>query len=362
MNTQKLTVILLISFLLLFSAGCIGEELTAEQIAEEYKQKQASVEDYSATINTTAYLGEQEITSISSISQKMPDKMKTTIIKAEQGEGMVMVSNGKTMWTYNPDQNSVMVMEMDPENTFDASQMEYNSLIQDLLDDSDLTFDGMDNVAGRSSYVIFARPNDNTTSTFVVDTKAWIDKETWMPLKFEIYDEEGNLLIVTEYRDFELNTGIPDSEFEFEIPEEAEVINFDETDMVPEEMTLEEAQELSECDILIPSYLPEGYEFESAMVSNQSRYYNGIQEIITILYKKDVPYLTIHETFYDEEPLEPMTTNSEIVDINGHEGHLNFLGHDEYFATLSWNAGKATITITSTLGREETIKVAKSME
>ena len=76
MNTQKLTLILLITSLMLFSAGCIGEELTAAQIAEEYQQKQANIEDYSATMHMTMYLGEQEITSISSMSQKMPDKTK----------------------------------------------------------------------------------------------------------------------------------------------------------------------------------------------------------------------------------------------------------------------------------------------
>lgn len=35
MSTQKLTLVLVITSLLLFSAKCIGEDLTAEQIAEE---------------------------------------------------------------------------------------------------------------------------------------------------------------------------------------------------------------------------------------------------------------------------------------------------------------------------------------
>ncbi|MCM1987680.1 outer membrane lipoprotein-sorting protein [Methanococcoides seepicolus] len=363
MNTQKLTLILLITSLLLFSAGCIGEELTAAQIAEEYKQKQANIEDYSATMYMTTYLGEQEITSITSMSQKMPDKTKTTIIQAEQGEGMVMVSNGKTMWTYNPDQNSVMVMNLGSMGDFDASQMDYTGMMQDLLDENDLTLDAIDTVDGRDSYVISIKPNDNSTSGLVVDMKTWIDKETWMPLKFEMYDDEGNLMIVTEYRDFEVNTGIPDSEFEFEIPEGAEVVTFDSLeDLIPEEVTLEEAQELSEYDVLVPSYIPEGYEFEDATVNNNTQFSGEIQEIVSITYSKDFESLHIREIFYEEESPTIMENGGKIVDINGYEGQLvsSPLGDD--YASLSWNKGNTKMIINGPVGSDELIKIAESME
>ncbi|MCM1986308.1 outer membrane lipoprotein-sorting protein [Methanococcoides seepicolus] len=363
MNTQKLTLILLITSLMLFSAGCIGEELTAAQIAEEYQQKQANIEDYSATIYMTTYLGEQEITSISSMSQKMPDKTKTTIIQAEQGEGMIMVSNGKTMWTYNPDQNSVMAMNLGSMGDFDASQMDYTGIMQDFLDDNDYTLDGIDTVDGRGSYVISIKPNENSTSGLVVDMKTWIDRETWMPLKFEMYDNEGNLMIVTEYRDFEVNTGIPDSEFEFEIPEGAEVVTLDGLeDLIPEEVTLDEAQELSEYDVLVPSYITEGYEFEVATVNNNTQFFGEVQETVSITYSKDSEALRISEIFYGEESPTIMENRGEIVDINGHEGQVVSSPFGDDYASLSWNIENARMIISGPVNSDELIKIAESME
>ena len=363
MSTQKLTLILVVTSLLLFSAGCIGEELTAEQIAEEYQQKQENIEDYSATVHMTMYLGEQEITSISSISQKMPDKMKVVTIEAEQGEGMVMVSNGKTMWTYNPDQNSVVVMDLESMGGFDASQMDYTDIIQDLLDENDFTLEGIDTIDGRSSYVISVKPNDNTTSGLAVDTKAWIDRETWMPIKFEIYDDEGNLMVVTEYNDFEVNIGTTDSEFEFEIPEGAEVVTFDDLDeLIPEKVTLEEAQELSEYDVLIPSYIPEGYEFEGAIVNNNSQYFGQGQEIVSITYTKNSESFHISESFYEDETPAIREIKGETVDINGYEGRLISSEFIEDYASLSWNTENARMMISGHVNPDELIKIAESME
>lgn len=62
-------------------------------------------------------------------------------------------------------------------------------------------------------------------------------------LKYEFYDEDGNLMMVSEYKDLEVNTGIPDSEFVFNIPEGAKVATFE---SFAEEMPLEEEQQVSE--------------------------------------------------------------------------------------------------------------------
>jgi outer membrane lipoprotein-sorting protein len=247
MSTQKLVILLAITSLLLFSAGCIGEDRTAEKISEEYKQKMEDLEDFSGTIYTTTYMGKQEMTTISTIAQKMPDKMKMVTLQAEKGEGTTLVSNGKTMWAYDQSQNIVVITELDSIDSYDTSQMDYIDAIQNLMDGNEITFDGMDNVNGRPSYAISINPDDDTTSGLCVDMKAWIDKETWMPLKYESYDVDGNLIMITEYKDIEVNTGIPDSEFVFDIPEGVDVVTFDSfAEFVAEEMPLEEEQQISE--------------------------------------------------------------------------------------------------------------------
>ena len=52
-----------------------------------------------------------------------------------------------------------------------------------------------------------------------------VDSENWMPLKIETFDKNDKLMTSIEYRDIKFNIGIPDSEFEFKIPEGAKVVN-----------------------------------------------------------------------------------------------------------------------------------------
>jgi hypothetical protein len=49
--------------------------------------------------------------------------------------------------------------------------------------------------------------------------KFWIDEETGTLLRYETYDSSENLTVKYEIRDLKINTGISDSEFEFEVPE-----------------------------------------------------------------------------------------------------------------------------------------------
>ncbi|AKB84238.1 outer membrane lipoprotein-sorting protein [Methanococcoides methylutens] len=363
MSTQKLTILLAITSFLLFSAGCIGEDLTAEQIAEEYKQKMEDLEDFSGTVYTTTYMGEQEMTTISTITQKMPDKMKMVTLQAEQGEGTTLVSDGKTMWAYDANQNTVVITELDSIDGYDASQMDYTETIQNFMDGNEVTFDGMDNVNGRLSYAISIKPNEDTISGFGFDMKAWIDKETWMILKYEFDDEDGNLMMVTEFRDLKVNTGIPDSEFVFDIPEGTDVVTFDSfAEFVAEEMPLEEEQTVSENHVFLPSYLPEGYEFESMTHNNNPKYFEDVRETVSIVYPGESGHLYINENFYDGEPPAIMDIDGEMVDINGHEGILISPDDVGESVSLSWTIGNARISMIGSMGSEEIIKIAESME
>ena len=57
-------------------------------------------------------------------------------------------------------------------------------------------------------------------------------------------------------RSFELNTGLADALFQFEIPEGAEVIEI--KDLQPIPLTLDEARAQADFSLLVPAYVPEG--------------------------------------------------------------------------------------------------------
>ncbi|RNI13741.1 outer membrane lipoprotein-sorting protein [Methanohalophilus sp. RSK] len=364
MSTKKIIMGMLAISILVLSSGCVGGDLTAEQIAEQFEQKQDNIQDYSATIHMATFLEGNEDSTVARYEMKKPNMMRTEIIESSSSGKIITVSNGSTTWTYNPDENTVMVLES--LTSFNESDFDYLNLIQDTMENNEISLEGEEKIDDRDSYIIAINPRENennpaNTSYFPtnVSTRMWLDKETWLPLKYEMYND-GEKLMVVEYRDLKINTGIEDSEFNFKIPEDAKVVRYDDiNDMVPEDLTLEKAMDVSENEILVPSYLPEGCELQYARVNNNSALFGGPENIISLYYQSGDGFLHITETFYEEEPSLPQ--RGEPVTVNGNEARLTSYP-DGGSTHLSWNRGKCMVTIMGSVDSDEIVRIAESME
>ena len=181
-----------------------------------------------------------------------------------------------------------------------------------------------------------------------------VDSENWMPLKTEVFDKNDKLMTSIEYRDIKFNTGIPDSEFEFKVPEGAKVVTR-EIPAPPKQMTLEEARKEVNFTVLVPSYLPEGFTFNSSTVFKFEK-----METVSLEYKKGSQILSLSETLQDESNPSPDMGEAEKVSINGAEGKL-ISGFGET-KILIWNNGRLELVLSSQLSKEEMIKVAGSIK
>ncbi len=352
MTKYKLLLMLLLISSAIFITGCINEDLSAEQIAEKMQQKQEDIEDYSYTMHMTIEFGDQNMVTQADMMYKKPNKFKAVQKQPAEMAGSISVSDGETMWMYNPQQNTVMIMDM-PDMP-EQNEMDYLQIIEMMLNESDFSLAGVEKVDGRTTYVIDMSPKDESDLGMFGDMKVWIDEETWMPLKMEMKDANGNPMYSAEYRNFQINTGISDEEFQFEIPEDAKVQTMEEM-MLPQEMTLEEAQEEATFDILVPSYLPEGYEFDNAMVIQ------GFIETVSLTYHNGDERLGISELVFEDEPqTSPIMNNAEVVSINGVEGKLVSIYGDSKM--LQWEIGNIQLTLSGSLDKDNLIQIAGSMQ
>jgi hypothetical protein len=164
----------------------------------------------------------------------------------------------------------------------------------------------------------------------------------------------NKLMTSIEYRDIKFNIGIPDSEFEFKIPEGAKVVTR-ELPAPPKQMTLEEARKEVNFTVLVPSYLPEGFTFNSSTVFKFEKI-----ETVSLEYKKGSQILSLSETLQDESNPSPDIGEVEKVNINGAEGKMisGFAGNN----ILIWNNGRIELGLSSPLSKEETIKVVGSIK
>lgn len=348
---KQITAVLMVLAVVLI-AGCI-EEMSADQIAAKMMASQENIEDFSATVVRISPVDGENTTVRAKTVFKPPDKQRTEYIEPSEIAGSVTVRNGSTAWLYNPANNRVTKMAR-PEN--ESSETDYTKPTKDLVERNDISYKGTGNIDGRSAYVIEVTPKDEVDRRFISKRCLWVDRETWMMIGMEIFDTNGNSIARVEYRDITFNTGIPDSEFIFKVPEGAEVVEKSFGDM-PEEMTLEEARANLSFEPKTPSYLPDGYEFELAMVSGKEH------NRLFLIYKNESDRLHLsEEVSYDAEQPESKMYDSEMVRINDARG--KFVSTSVFginMNTLWWSVDGIDYSLSGTLAKEELIRIAESI-
>ncbi len=345
---KRTGIILLAVIVISLISGCTAN-MSAEQIAEQMKTKQDSIKDYSATMVIASEFGGKSEMAKAKMMNKMPDKSRIEYLEPAEMAGQVMVNDGKTIWSYDPKKNEVTRMDM-PEIS-KPSEQDYTQSIKELLNQTDISYQGTEKFEGRSVYIIKASPK-NGSMLMGIRYSMLVDSENWMPLKIEMFDKNDKLMTSIEYRDIKFNTGIPDSEFEFKVPEGAKVITR-ELPAPPKKMTLEEARKEVNFTVLSPSYVPSGYTFDSATVFK----YDG-KESVSLLYRNSSSTFVLTEKLFDDIQ-RPDFGEVEKVSINGAEGKLISLPGSNM---LVWNNGKLELILSVTLSKEEMIKVAGSVK
>ncbi|HEY9206180.1 MAG TPA: outer membrane lipoprotein-sorting protein [Candidatus Methanoperedens sp.] len=344
---KRTGIVLLAIIVVSLISGCTAT-MSAEQIAQQMKEKQESIKDFSATMVTSYAFGDESKTAKAKIMNKMPDKSRFEYLEPAEMAGQIMVNDGKTIWNYDPKKNEVTRMDI-PE-TERSYEPDYTQFIKEILNQTDISYQGTDKFEGRSVYLIKASPKDNS-KLMGIHYRMWVDSETWMPLKIEIFDKNDKLMTSVEYRDIKFNTGIPDSEFEFKMPEGAKIVEREPPEF--KQMTLEEARKEVNFTILSPSYMPSGYKFSNATVSKFDD-----KESVSLLYVNGSSTFVLTERTVDDTPM-PDFGEVENVSINGAEGKLISMPGSNM---LVWNNGDIELMLSTTFGKEETMKVAGSVK
>ena len=332
--------------------GCIDQmsEMSADEIASMMEAKQAEIADFSATMVMTSSYGGEDMTMQARMVTMPPDKSRVEYIEPAELTGTVMVTNGSTMWTYDPVNNQVTKMALPEDEPF---EMEYTQIVKSILDENDISLEGIEDVGGRSTYVIEATPKNESNREFISRTRVWVDRENWMLLGTEMYDADGNPMVKVEYRDIMFNTGVLDSEFIFEAPVGATVVEESFEDLMPEKMTLEEARANLTFDLRTPSYLPDGYEFGHVLVTG------GKREVASLQYMNGDERLHLSEWISDDTQQSGMMMGEpEIVSINGTDGEFtSMFGMN----TLQWSADGISYSLSGGLEKDELVNVAESL-
>lgn len=384
---RHLLLILFLITLSIFISGCgeksSTEEVTynvqpgAEDVVSNMRMKVNGLEDYSYTMYVNSSSGGKS-PEIHEVMWKKPDLMKTTILNPDKDTKVIMASDGDFQWIYSSESKTVFKTEIS--DYFDGLKLfepdVYAEFLGGTLNERSLSLIGAENVDGKNVYLLELTPSDTNNESLQWKSKIWVDRENWMLLRYELYDSRENVFFNVEIRDMELNAGIPDSEFEFKIPDGAQVkvIGSEDFKNEPQKMTLEEAKKLIDFEILMPEYLPEGYEFNYSMASSSkdtpystfvhsgfSVFAGQHYEKITLVYTKGGDEIRIVESISKQglSESEGFESGGQHILVNNTKGTISpvFGGN---MKALTWQNGDLDVTIVSSLDKGELLNIAES--
>ncbi|AKB59689.1 hypothetical protein MSBR2_3173 [Methanosarcina barkeri 227] len=371
----------------IFISGC-AEESSAEEVSSNTQPSAKeivsnmqmgidSLEDYSFTmyVSSTSRWQNPEV---HEIIWKKPDLMKTSILNPNKDTKVIMASDGDFQWIYSSESKTVFRTEISDDFN-DLKLFEpnvYAEFLNGIILNGKLpSLLGTENIDGKNVYELELTPSEKNKS-LQWKSKIWVDGENWMLIRCELYDNEGNPYIEIEIRDVKLNTGIPDSEFEFKVPDGAQVkvLELEDFKSEPQKMTLEEVKELIDFKILTPEYLPEGYEFNYSMVSSSmdtpylTFVHNGFSvfagqhyEKITLVYTKGDNEIRIIEDISEKglPETQNFVSEGENILVNNMKGMISpiFGGN---MKALTWQDEELEVTIISSLDKAELLNITES--
>lgn len=345
-----LSVLVMLSLLL---AACQNQP-SVDEIVAKMKEVEASTDDVHGVleISINALGVDQEM--VVEVWEKRPSKTRADMLESSmpEYEGSVVVSGGEQVFVYLPKENKVVVEEIGPGEPsgprYAIEMME--DVIGYVADTCEGRLIGEEEVAGVSTYILEFTPKEGDESFLPAGTTAtlWVDQERWVVLQAHLIGDavgEGWMRV----RSFELNTGLGDELFVFEMPEGVEVETAE--DREPVYLTLEEAQAEAEF-LLVPDYVPDGATLVEVFKVHDAYvlYYDHQTDISFTIVQG--PALSLED--------RPLGKTSEVT-VRGQPGTLisNEVSGNIF---LTWEEGEVTITIAGQLSEEEILSVAESLQ
>ncbi|MBN1659327.1 MAG: DUF4367 domain-containing protein [Anaerolineae bacterium] len=348
-------------------AGC-GQRITAEEIVERMRETLDSTRDAHAVVVADAQVQGMALAVTLEVWEQAPNRLRVEVLDASLPEfdGMVMVTDGEQAWLYEPASNKVSVGEagvMDMPLPYEVLG-QLQEVVQGILDTSNVELAGEETVAGREAYRLVLSPKEEADGPFVIpgpwQAMLWTDKEEWYVLKAEVESEtvgSGSL----EVQSFELNSGLADDLFVFQVPEGVEVVDVAQARSGP--LTLEEAREQVDFHLLVPGYVPDGATLiEVGWIGDAAdpeydaivlHYNHAASASFTIL--QAVPAPEAQDTI-DAPGVERVE-----VTVRGQQAWLvTQASLDRRF--VAWTENGVYINIGGQIGQEELLKVAESLE
>ena len=298
-----------------------------------------------------------------------PGAFRLEVLETDKAEavGGVIVSDGETVWAYSPAKNTVFtgtaeeakaaMEEKQPmQEKFSMDEFEHpetaEEAVDKLLEYFDVSRAGTEQIANTSAYQLEFKPIPEQMPAEYTAVggllNLWVDQTRSVPLAGSYTGGTIGEVHVTAL-ELEINQGVDEALFTFEIPDGAEVIRF--VDMKPESLSLDEAADSVDFAFLTPDVFPDGATLVDVL---------NIKGMIVQQYT-----LTDGGSFSvaqgQVEDANKPSTEEQTVEVRGVAGSL-FVSEENDKVLLTWSEGEVSFVIAGNLTAEQAIDIAESLK
>jgi outer membrane lipoprotein-sorting protein len=285
----------------------------------------------------------------------------------EDAAGMVIVSDGETVWAYFPAKNKVFVgtteeakaamEEKQPmHKEYDTKEFDHpetaEEAVDKLLEYVEASRTGTETVASSSAYQLELKPipeqmpAEYTAVGGLVNL--WVDQSRSVPLALSYTGGAMGEVSITAL-ELEINQGVDDALFSFEIPDGAEVVGF--SDMKHEALSLDEALASVDFTLLSPEVLPANATLVETL---------KVKEMIVQRYTlKEGGSFSIAQGEAGDEI--KASSAEQAVEVRGVSGSL-FSSEENDKVMLTWSEGEIVFVIAGEIAAEQAFEIAESLK
>lgn len=302
------------------------------------------------------------------------DAAKTELI------GLTAVSDGTQFWIYDPNRNAVVVGQAEDmmmilaqkmtehEGKWDGNEGRMEGFDPETADMPENPEEavarfleyftaertGSDALAGSDAYrlrlipIAEKMPEEVRLAGGFVNV--WLRSSDQLPVGVEYAEGSAGYAKVTATT-AEINTGLDDAIFTFDIPEGTEIVQA--TDLIAAMEAAHEASQDVEIDALTPTVVPDG-----ATAEEPARVAGAVVQRFNL--PEDKSFFVAQGNGFPVEAPEDATSN-ETVTVRGVEGTL-FTNDEGTRSLLTWQENGVTFLIGGDVSAEQALAIAESLE
>ena len=346
---------------------------TAKDILTQTLETSKTIENGHAVVNINVDSPEEKASATVEVwgvhAEDGPGAFRLEVLETDKQEavGMVVVSDGETVWAYSPAKNTVFTGTADEAKAameekqpmskeFDKEEFDHpetaEEAVDKLLEKFEASRTGTEMIADANAYQLELKPVPEQMSAEYTAVggliNLWIDQNRSVPVAMAYTGGAMGEVRITAL-EMEVNQGVESALFTFEIPDGAKVVGF--ADMKPESISLDEAVASAEFDILTPDVVPAGATLVDVL--------NAKGMIVQQYTLPESGSFSIAQGQLEET--KKSSNEEQAMEVRGVAGSL-FSSEDGSKVALSWTEGEVTFYVAGNITAEQALEIAESLK